>query len=540
MAQYTVKDTQTGKTVTFQWDGEAPPTDADMSDVFKAARGQSQPQRDAFSYTPAETDKMRQAFIASQSANARPIASHTPGAQVISPKQQTYIQRVLDPENLRDYLQTQPATGAADWATRVVPESIGKLPLRLATGAYQAIKGQTDPLINSATQGMNPVPEMLSNAYKSAVGAGAGTLQGLGFGQTPEGNANWSLGNAKNAWITDPAGSALGIAALGTGLKSVKGDIQSALTPSNAALASKLDNTIKTGIEKGIRPGIEGNRTFGQSQNYMQKAQNAVETIIDNKDSLNLTNEYNEPVQGLPTNLKQFSQAIDQTKQNIFDQYNGMATAAGGSGVEVPLTSVIPELDKIANNRVLQDMAPGTHMAPGPADYAKSRAEALNARGTYTAPEAQEAIAILNKSLESFYKNPSYDTASKAYIDSLVVNHLRKSLDDVIENTNGPGYQELKNQYGALKTIEKDVSRRAVVDARKNNKGLLDFSDVFSGSEVVRGILTMNPATVGTGVAAKMIANLYKLKNDPNRIVKGMFGKANSIIRKQQGNANPQ
>lgn len=41
MANYTVKDTQTGKTITFAWNGNAAPTDADMEQVFSAARGQT-------------------------------------------------------------------------------------------------------------------------------------------------------------------------------------------------------------------------------------------------------------------------------------------------------------------------------------------------------------------------------------------------------------------------------------------------------------------------------------------------------------------
>jgi len=36
---YTVQDTETGKTVTFAWYGDKPPTDADMSDVFAKAKG---------------------------------------------------------------------------------------------------------------------------------------------------------------------------------------------------------------------------------------------------------------------------------------------------------------------------------------------------------------------------------------------------------------------------------------------------------------------------------------------------------------------
>src|SRR5690606_3342155 len=35
--RYTVEDTQTGKRITFEWHGSAPPTDADIEAVFQAA-----------------------------------------------------------------------------------------------------------------------------------------------------------------------------------------------------------------------------------------------------------------------------------------------------------------------------------------------------------------------------------------------------------------------------------------------------------------------------------------------------------------------
>lgn len=39
MPQITARDTATGKTVTFNWNGDGQPTDADMADVFRAAQG---------------------------------------------------------------------------------------------------------------------------------------------------------------------------------------------------------------------------------------------------------------------------------------------------------------------------------------------------------------------------------------------------------------------------------------------------------------------------------------------------------------------
>jgi len=47
MAKYTVQDTTTGKNVTFEWNDPTPPTDADMEEVFSAARGGEEPKLSA-------------------------------------------------------------------------------------------------------------------------------------------------------------------------------------------------------------------------------------------------------------------------------------------------------------------------------------------------------------------------------------------------------------------------------------------------------------------------------------------------------------
>lgn len=289
--------------------------------------------------------------------------------------------------------------------------------------------------------------------------------------------------------------------------------------------AQKIDQIIDRGIVKSIRPSVTGQRNFTQIKQYTEKARDAVKTIMGNKDNLSFTTEAGEEAGRLPKNLREFSQSIDQTKSGIFKQYDSMAKEVGDAGGKVDLNPITKELEKIFQDKTLNDLRPEV------VDYANSRMTALSERGEYTTEEAQNAIKILNNSLEAFYKNPTYETASKAYVDSLIANNLRSSLDSVIENLKGPGYQELKNKYGSLKTIERDVNRAAVVDARKNIKGLIDFSDIFSGYHLVKGLISIDPAQVSAGVAAKGLAGLYRHLNDPNRIVKSMFSGAEKVVK---------
>jgi len=81
-------------------------------------------------------------------------------------------------------------------------------------------------------------------------------------------------------------------------------------------------------------------------------------------------------------------------------------------------------------------------------------------------------------------------------VDMLAANNLRRALDTAVENS---GYMELRRDYGALREIEKEVSNRALVDARKNTKGLLDFTDIYTAAEMARAIGSMSPGGAATG-----------------------------------------
>jgi hypothetical protein len=116
-----------------------------------------------------------------------------------------------------------------------------------------------------------------------------------------------------------------------------------------------------------------------------------------------------------------------------------------------------------------------------------------------------------------------------APIDS-IVNRLRRGLDDLVTNIADPNYQALKLQYGALSELEKDVARRSVTAGRQSIKGLVDFTDIFSGGQVINGILSANPAGVAQGLVQKGIAQTIKYINNPDRIVAKMFKDADKAL----------
>lgn len=289
---------------------------------------------------------------------------------------------------------------------------------------------------------------------------------------------------------------------------------------STGARPGAFDKTVNQGINKAVRPSVSKKEIWGQREKYMQNARSAVDEIIQNKQNLKLIDrEGNERVGALPKTLEEFSQAIEQTKKAIYEEYDGLAKSADKKGAQVGMVPTIAELQSVASDKVMQTISPET------VQYANARINALSGK-TFTAQETQQIIQMMNQSEKAFYANPTPEMKGKAYVDAMIANNLRAALDGEIEYATGSQYAPLKKKYGALRMLETDVTKRAIVDARKNIRGLVDFSDIFSGSQMVQGVLSANPATMGSAIAAKGISGAIKWINDPNRIVNSMFSNA--------------
>ena len=294
------------------------------------------------------------------------------------------------------------------------------------------------------------------------------------------------------------------------------------------------DRVIETGVMKGIKPSVVGKNTLNQVGRYKDQAKQAVLNIVKNKKNLTYTDEFGEVTGGrLPESLKEASEAIDQTKRSLFKEYDTLTKKAGSIGSTIDLNGVANELKTIVDDPVMRTVSPQS------VSYAEKMMENLSRQGTFTPEQAQKAIENLNESLQTFYKNPSFNSYSNVQIDALIANQLRKSLDEVVTGATGKAYQELKNAYASLKAIEKDVLKRAVVEGRKNAKGLIDFTDIFSAGDIIAGVTTMNPALVAKGGIQKAVASYFKGLNSPDKAIKKMFKGVEKSIEKGKGKFVP-
>ena len=204
-------------------------------------------------------------------------------------------------------------------------------------------------------------------------------------------------------------------------------------------------------------------------------------------------------------------------KKTVFNQYDALQKQAGEAGAVIDTKPIADMLEASVN---LPDVQLNN---PEFATTLLKMSENYRKRGKLTLQDAQDVVEGLNSRLETFFKRPDYNSATHAAAAAAISRAIREQMDTVIEKSATSGYQALRNQYKALKTVEKDLARQVAVEMRKNQKGLLDFTDIFTGSDILQGIVTANPAAVVRGLAGRGFKEWYKSMNDPNLYINKAF-----------------
>lgn len=339
---------------------------------------------------------------------------------------------------------------------------------------------------------------------------------------------------------TDVYGSAVAA----KGITSVaKGGLKQAGTALSGKFGKQFDEIVADGMAKGVKPQFRGAmRSSATSlQDFNKKASEAVREIIKNQDAIEYLDDAGDlattkgllgksvPRKGPPKNLAEFAQAIEQTKKKIFTEYSALTQQATGQGMSVELDDIVEKLIDYADDPVkqLSDKAK--------TEYALQMADQLMQQKTLDPIQAESLIKELNQSLAKAYADKSAKGVSE--VDLSIANILRDKLDDTVFKATGKEYQPLKNAYGSLKAIEKDVGHRALVVARQNTKGFADMTDIFTGGDLAAAVITSNPTLLVRGAAGFGIKNLYQWINSPDANVMRMFHRAGRAVRSSADDA---
>jgi hypothetical protein len=310
--------------------------------------------------------------------------------------------------------------------------------------------------------------------------------------------------------------------------------IASAFATNNPNLISE---TLSTRFRQTMKPGRQGQQPGqrGIDQQNM-RITTAADTIIEAKDSLryrdpkDLTGQSFLPGPGrLPRTLGEFAQTIEFLKSEIFKQYDYLAKQVGGQGARIDLGPTIAKLRELATRPEIGDInAPIRQQA-------LEMAETWAQRGSYSPEEAQNVIQSLNAQLRNHLSGKatqeiySHPTLMNEVRDTLLTN-LNQTMEGALGGS--PQYASLRNRYGALTSIERDVGNAL---GRQLSRTPGKFEKAFNWAEVGGLALSgmhFDPKIFGSVVAADLGKRAWTYLNSENRAVSQMFSKrANEAAR---------
>lgn len=299
---------------------------------------------------------------------------------------------------------------------------------------------------------------------------------------------------------------------------------------------SQADNVRKEAeqyINKSIKPTVKWKMSQADYNKFIDDTLDIVDLMDKNKWILQYTDDaWNAVKWQMPTNMRETSETLWNLKKVLYDQYNDIAKKAGDAGARVNMNKAFQQLDDLSKD-ISQNIAnPQTKNIID--TYKNALLEYTDDAGTIAIEDAQKLTQDFNKQLTAFFKNPNMNDVSKnsiiAQLNKWTKDAINDSIDDVLDNSikNGSSassqYTQLKSFYGKIKTIEDEISKRALVEARKNAKGLSStILDSLSWWELTSAVLSLDPVKAGKAWVMNLISRYYNYVNNPNTQLNNLF-----------------
>lgn len=272
-------------------------------------------------------------------------------------------------------------------------------------------------------------------------------------------------------------------------------------------------NTVKSTMSSVIRPSVAGKNNSRLIKQFEDGALEAVQTIIDNADG------------PLPKTLDDFTDSIYTTKRKVWSEVQKRAEKASYANADV--TPVINELTNLKKSKIIN--APENKSV---LSYIDDEIEYLK-NTQLTASDLLERVSSINAGTKGFFANANASSAMLVPTKAMVANRLNTILENQVSRITGSGVAQLKKQYGALTSIEKDVARRSFSESR--GTGIADsIFDLASANDVINFLSGGGPASL---VKASLIQGSKKLANvmrSPDRAISNMFKRASILKRQKQ------
>jgi len=225
------------------------------------------------------------------------------------------------------------------------------------------------------------------------------------------------------------------------------------------------------------------------------------------------------PIQGVDDALA----AADLAKKQVWQQYQQRLGPAAARGAVIDGNQIADAMvSSIDKRTALQN--------PGLVQRVQQVAD------TYRRPlslgDAEDFLQSTNKDLNTYYaKNKVGQNVAlnDPDIASTVAegNALRSALYSKLDQLTGPGAAQLKQAYGSLTNIEKELYGRQLVAARQNPESLPEQMGTIRGAgKILKGVATFDPGDVLEGAQNIAVSRALKARNSSDAMISRAFEKA--------------
>lgn len=252
---------------------------------------------------------------------------------------------------------------------------------------------------------------------------------------------------------------------------------------------------------RAVKPRIKKGMNLRRSKAQMELAN---QTIVENGFK--------------PTSLKDYADAVYDTKKKVWEEINKNLQLGQDTGKEIDLVEIaIKILDRAEDPALLRTN-------PNAAKQLTTIAENLVQQGNDVGIlEAERMKQLLNAELDGLFGELDLSKQAKEakkLITREIGDQLNKKLSDLPDEFKG-----LKTKYGSLSSIEDDILKRAIVFERQNPEGL---ADILTKTEAAAELVFGNTKSRLRAIARLTMGNRLKKANDANELIKRAFEKLSS------------
>lgn len=225
------------------------------------------------------------------------------------------------------------------------------------------------------------------------------------------------------------------------------------------------------------------------------------------------------PIQGVDDALD----AAKLAKQKIWQQYTARLGPAAQMGATIDGNVIADAMMNSVDKRTATQ---------NPALVQHVKAIADTYRHPISLSEAEEFLQSANKDLNTFYAKNKVGRQVAINDPSMAStvaegDALRNALYQKLDSLTGPGAAQLKQAYGSLTNVEKELYGRQLVAARQNPESLAEqLSTARGAGRIAKGVLTANPGDVVEGVQNIAVAKALKARNTSDAMITRAFAKA--------------